>query len=429
MDFIKNALTLTNSMDAATAMLAIVMVAYALGDFASYKTKAYFSMIFVTGFILLFGFWFGIPKNVFDVTVLGSYAMISLPLILIHMGSMMKLNDIKQEWRTVVVAASGLVALTIGLYVVASPILGSKVMALTAAGPISGGIVATIIVQEAAAKVGLEKLAVFATLLLVLQNFVGLPIASICLRKEARSLLHKRDNGLLLNEGSAVKSDPEVATWPIFPKMRKEVQTPFILLAKAIVGGVLALYLAQWYNGFVFSIADSTGMAWVKYFQIHKLVMSLVVGIMLYEVGFLEYRILDKANASGYAFFFCLILVFVSLPKAEPKLVMELLWPIVVAFTVAVFAIILTTWGLSKLVGYSWAMCTAIAVTCLFGFPGTYIITDEVTTAVCPSPEDKQFCMDHILPKMLIGGFVTVTIGSVVLAGTIAQMILNSGPQ
>ena len=57
------------------------------------------------------------------------------------------------------------------------------------------------------------------------------------------------------------------------------------------------------------------------------------------------------------------------------------------------------------------------------------IITDEVTTAVCPSAEDKQFCMDHILPKMLIGGFVTVTIGSVVLAGTIAQMILNSGPQ
>ena len=170
MDFIKSALTLTNSMDAATAMLAIVMLAYALGDYASFKTKAYFSMIFVTGFIFLFGFWFGIPKDVFQVTSLGSYAMISLPLILIHMGSMMKLNDIKQEWRTVVVAASGLVALTIGLYVVASPILGSKVMALTAAGPISGGIVATIIVQEAAAKVGLEKLAVFATLLLVLQK-------------------------------------------------------------------------------------------------------------------------------------------------------------------------------------------------------------------------------------------------------------------
>ena len=42
MDFIKSALTLTNSMDAATAMLAIVMLAYALGDYASFKTKAYF---------------------------------------------------------------------------------------------------------------------------------------------------------------------------------------------------------------------------------------------------------------------------------------------------------------------------------------------------------------------------------------------------
>lgn len=429
MEFIKNAFTLTNSTDVSTAMLAIVMIAYALGDFASYKTKAYFSMIFVTGFILLFGFWFGIPKNVFEVTALGSYAILSLPLILIHMGSMMKVSDIKQEWRTVVIAGSALVALTIGLYVIASPILGSKIMALTAAGPISGGIVATIIVQEAAASVGFKELAVFATLLLVLQNFVGLPIASLCLRMEARSLMHKRDNGLLANEGDAVKSDPEVPTWPLFPKMRKELQTPFILLAKAIIAAVVALYLAQWYNGFLLAQVKSTGMEWLRFLQIHKLVMSLIVGIALYEVGFLEYRIFDKANASGYAFFFCLIPVFVSLPKAEPELVRTLVWPIVVSFTVAIIAIVATSWVLSKVIGYSWAMCTAIGVTCLFGFPGTYIVTDEVTTAVCPSAEDKEFCMNRILPKMLIGGFTTVTIGSVILAGTIAQMILNAGPK
>lgn len=225
MSFLQN-FGLTNSADMVTGMLMLIMICYALGDIASYKTKAVFSMIFVTGFIFLFGFWYGFPATIFKDTALQSYAVVSLPFILVHMGTMMKLKDIKQEWKTVLIAFFGLIGLSIGLFFIAGPILG-KVMALTAAGPISGGIVATIIVQDAAKAVGAENLVVFATLLLVLQNFVGLPIASMCLKIEGNRLLTKHRSGEAEAVTQAVKSDPEVPTWKLFPATPKPLRTPF----------------------------------------------------------------------------------------------------------------------------------------------------------------------------------------------------------
>lgn len=408
---------LTNAADVATGMLMLVMICYAIGDIVSYKTKAVFSMIFVTGFIFLFGFWYGFPKTIFQTTGTMAFAAVSLPIILVHMGTLMKLRDIKQEWKTVIIAFVGLVALSIGLFFIAGPILGRE-MALTAAGPISGGIVATIIVSEAAKKVGLEHLAVFATLLLVLQNFVGLPIASLCLKSETKRLLAKFRSGEAeeTKAGNAPKSDPEVPSIRLFPAFPKPMQTPFVLLAKTAIVGWVALLAAQHYNAMVLG-------AGLPYLQLHKFVMALIMGIVFYETGFLEHKVLDKANAMGYAMFFCLIFIWVSLPQATPELVRSLVYPLAVCFGVALVGIVTSTFFTSKILGYSWAMATAIAVTCLFGFPATFIITDEVTTAGCANAQEKEFCMSHLLPKMLVGGFTTVTIGSVILAGYLGQFI------
>lgn len=408
---------LTNAGDVATALLMLVMICYAIGDIVSYKTKAVFSMIFVTGVVFLVGFWYGFPKDIFQKTGLMAYAAVGLPIIITHMGTLMKLRDIKQEWKTVIIALVGLVALSVGLFYIAGPFLGRE-MALTAAGPVSGGIVATIIVSEAAKKVGMEHLAVFATLILVLQNFVGLPIASFCLKSEARRLLAVLRSGGAAGgkKGDGPKSDPEVPTLRLFPALPKAMQTPFVLLAKIAIASWLALLAAQHFNGFVIA----KGM---PYLQIHKFVMALIMGIILYETGFLEHKILDKANAMGYAMFFCLIFVWASLPQATPELVRSLMVPLVVSFGVSVIGIVISTFFTSKLLGYSWPLATAIAVTCLFGFPANFILTNEVVNATCKTDEEKEHCMTWLLPKMLVGGFTTVTIGSVILAGYLAQII------
>jgi len=76
---------------------------------------------------------------------------------------------------------------------------------------------------------------------------------------------------------------------------------------------------------------------------------------------------------------------------------------------------------MSKIFGYSWALSTALGATCMFGFPGTLIISEEVAKQLADSDEEREFILSRILPKMLIAGFTTVTIASVFLAGFLVK--------
>ncbi len=70
-----------------------------------------------------------------------------------------------------------------------------------------------------------------------------------------------------------------------------------------------------------------------------------------------------------------------------------------------------------KLLKVSWEMAFATSLTALYGFPPNYILTEESVKAIAETPEEHQFLLDHMLPQMIVGGFVTVTITSVVVAG------------
>ena len=59
----------------------------------------------------------------------------------------------------------------------------------------------------------------------------------------------------------------------------------------------------------------------------------------------------------------------------------------------------------------------------LMGYPGTQIVTDEVVNALCASSEDKAAVSNVLLPRMLVGGFTTVSIASVIFAGIITPLI------
>jgi len=289
---------------------------------------------------------------------------------------------------------------------VASPIIG-KQFAVAGAGPISGGVVATFMVNEVATAKGLDEVAVFATLLLVLQTFVGLPIASICLAKEGKKLHSQFKAGeVLMADPSKDGADPDKPTWKIFPATPKQLQTPFILIMKTALIGLLAFKAAALTGGVV-----------------NKYILCLVFGMLFYETGFLEHKIMDKANATGFLLFPLMVIIFLNLPKATPDMVAKLITPIVIAFAVSVVGIAIFTFVLGKFCKYSWNLSLAIGVTCMFGFPGTFIVAQEVCQAVSDTPEEKEFLLSRLLPKMLVAGFTTVTIASVVLAGVLVKYI------
>lgn len=76
-----------------------------------------------------------------------------------------------------------------------------------------------------------------------------------------------------------------------------------------------------------------------------------------------------------------------------------------------------------KILGYSPYTSAAIGICCMFGYPGTQIITDEVINNLNCSEEMKMAVRDNLMPKMLVSGFVSVTIASVAFASIIIPLV------
>ena len=165
----------------ATLAAAIIFVVFAVGDMISAKTKAIVSMLLVASVVFLLGFWAGIfPTTMFADSTLLSMAGLLVTLLLVHLGTTIKLRDFGAQWRTVIISAVACIAISVAVFFIGQLII-DRGFALVGAPILSGGVVATLQMQSMAQDAGREELAVFATLVMCAQGFVGYPVASLCL--------------------------------------------------------------------------------------------------------------------------------------------------------------------------------------------------------------------------------------------------------
>ncbi len=389
-------------MNGLTAIL-VILIAFAIGDYVSFKTSATFSMLFISAIIFLVSFWVGLPPSVFSDSGMLTIGMLTMPLLLTNMGTMISLKELAQQWKTVLIAMAAVVGIGIFVYLVGGPLFG-KEMAAAAAPPISGGVVAALIVSEAAKAKGLESIAVFATMLLVTQTFFGTPVASFCLKKEAKRVLALGQNtDAKAQAAETVIDEPKKR---IFPATRKELRTSSILLLKVTVISFLAVKVSGLTNGVV-----------------NSLIVCLVFGVIAREIGFLEKDSMTAANSQGFVMLCLLTVIFANLSSATPEMLLSLIIPIIGCLVLGVIGFSIFSSIAGKLLGIDKFMAIAIGSTALFGFPGTFIISNEVANAVAKNDEERKIILEAILPKMLIAGFVTVSIASVVLAGVMSKLI------
>ena len=78
--------------------LTIIMIVYAVGDIIATKTKAIISMLFVASVVFAVGFWNGLPATIFDDASLKLFASVTVGLLLVHMGTTIKMQDLLKEW-------------------------------------------------------------------------------------------------------------------------------------------------------------------------------------------------------------------------------------------------------------------------------------------------------------------------------------------
>ncbi|NLY67784.1 MAG: hypothetical protein GX069_09510 [Tissierellia bacterium] len=384
--------------------LSFVLIVYSIGDYISQKTKSIVSMMFTASALFLVGFWLGVPETLFEDAQLMGIGSLLIGLLITHMGTLLNFEDLKVQWKTVLIGLSAVVGIGVFLFAVGTPILGRE-YAVAAAPPISGGVVAAIIMGEVATAKGFNDIAVFATILVVVQGFFGYPIASYFLNKEAKLILKRKNEFTQENLTTSNSKGQAVSRKKIIPPLPKELQTSFVLLAKLSLTALLSFKLAELTNNII-----------------HPYVMCLLVGIVACEIGFLKRDILTQSNSSGLAMVGLMAVIFSSLAKATPDMILSLLFPIVASLTLGTIGIIIFSAIVGKLLCISPSMSIAIGSSALFGFPGTYIISNEVATANAKNEEEKQMILAEILPKMLVAGFITVTIASVILAGVMAKM-------
>ena len=383
---------------------AVIFVVFAAGDMISAKTKAIVSMLLVASVVFLAGFWAGIfPTTMFVDSTLLSMAGLLVTMLLVHLGTTIKLRDFGAQWRTVIISALACIAISVAVYFLGQLII-DRTYALVGAPILSGGVVATLQMQEMAQDAGLPELAVFATLVMCAQGFVGYPVASLCLKSEAKRLKRSIDAGsVTLTPVSAAQTS---AKKKLIPALPAKYNTPNVVLAKVILVALLSVTVSGLFHD-----------------AVNKLVWCLVFGVLLKELGFLDEDALGKANATGIVMPIITLSIFTNLASATPEMVGNMIVPLLVCMVIGTIAFSLVSILVGKLFGYSWQMSMAIGSSCLFGFPGTVIISNEVSESTGTTAEEKAVINAQIMPKMLVAGMVTVSITSVLVAGVMCKWL------
>lgn len=384
-----------------------VLVTMAIADIVATKTKSIISSMFTCSVIFITGFWLGVPTTLFNDSTLFSIGALLITSLLVHMGTMISLETLKQQWKTVLVATGAVLGIALVVLTLGQLLMGRN-EALVAAPVISGGVIAALKMQEAMATSGAlnaESLAVFATVLMVMEGFIGYPVASFMLNKEAKRIKAEMKAGTYVAE---IKEEV-VNKKRLFPKL--EFDSDNYYLAKVAIVALSATLCANW-------LAKLTGFN-----IIDKNIMSLLFGILFHELGFLESNILQKGYSSGLAMAALMTVVFSSLSKASPQVLLEILPNILIANALGILGYGTFAFIVGKLIGISPWLSIAIGSTANYGFPGTYVISNEVANAAGDTPEEKKLILEAIMPKMLVAGFVTVSIASVFLASLVAAFV------
>ncbi|MBT2692061.1 hypothetical protein [Bacillus sp. ISL-55] len=387
-------------------MLALVIVVFILlvGDLVAVRTKAWIPSMFVSAVLFLIGYWTFFPKEIVALAgVPSAVAVMMMYLLITNMGTLLSIQELKNQWKTIVIALSGILGIVAVLMSVGTLIFGFQTM-VVAVPPLVGGVVSALIMSEGAKEAGLATLSVFAIVIYVMQGFAGYPLTSLVLKKEGKRLLKQyREGSLAANEVAAtVEAAVPTAELKLFKNLPEKYNTEFFKFFRLS----LVAFLAYQTSTFLAPVVS-----------VSPFVLALLFGVIGTSVGFLEKQALQKANGFGIAILVLMLFIFDGLKQATPGMLLEIIVPLLGAIVLGITGMYIFSFIVGKILKVSKEMAFAVSLTALYGFPADYIITNEVINSLTEDEKEREALTSHMLPPMLVGGFVTVTIVSVVLAG------------
>lgn len=381
----------------------LILATLAIGEIVSIRTKAIIPSVFVTALLFLVGYWTIFPANILEVAGFGpSIIQVSMFLLITHMGTMISVKELIAQWKTFAISIIGICGICFGTLVLGKLFFPWD-MLVVATPPLTGGVVASVIMSQAATAKGLPTLAVLAVGMYVMQGFAGYPLTAITLNIEGKRLLKRFRNGEI--QKREVNSE-EGEKKTLLPQLPKKYQTTYILLLKLGILVQASIFLTNLMNK-----------------AVSEFVICLVVGAIAAEIGFIERRPLNLSGTFGFFMTGLMAFIFGGLAKATPEMIKELIIPFIGIIGFGVVGLVIFSVIAAKIFKESIPMAIAISLNALYGFPVNYTLTNDAAMALGKTGEEVDFLTGEMLPKMLIGGFASVTIVSVIIAGIFAKML------
>ncbi len=382
--------------------LAVLLCIYAVSELIAQKTRAVFSTVLSIAIMLLIGFWSGLlPRTLIDDAQITGFGNIIAGILIVSLGTTIDFAELRRQWKVVVTALCGVCGAVAVIFVIGRLIIGND-MAVAGAPIFAGGSAATLIMTSTLKEMNLTTAATFCIVLYVTQKFIGVPIASLLLRRTAKLI---RDDAVMVEKYSAVQEEGENVHHGLL-HLPKSCERPSVYLAKLAIVAVIAYYTSKLTGG-----------------SIHYFVMCLIMGAVFFALGFLDKNILGKTQASSLITFFVTILIFSNLAQTTPEQVLSVLPALVTVALCGVVGTMLAALLCAKVLDIPISLAAAYGISCTFGFPTTMLIPQEVSEAFGRNDKEKAAILNFLLPKMLTAGFVTVTIVSVLIAGAAVKML------
>jgi len=385
---------------APTIALAALMILFAFSEYIVSKTRATISSVLALAVLMLAGFWTGIlPKDIFETTGIKTFGTLIAGLLITSLATTLDFAEMKRQIKVIIIALVGVAGGT-ALIFAAGHAFHMFDFALAGSPIFAGGSAATLLITTALDGKGYELIITFCLGLLIFQKFVGIPIASYFLKKEARAFI--ADNNAVAQYAHDNQSDS--ATKPKLLQIPEKEQKASTYLAKLSLIAVISYVLAGLTHGVV-----------------HYFVMCLIVGAIAYALGFLESGILQKAQSNGLIMFLVTVLIFSNLASVTPAVIAHIVGPLILFMSMGVIGVLALSYLTGKLLHVSPYLAMTLGISCTFGFPTTLVMPQEVASSVASNDTQKQAIENYLVPKMLVAGIITVTIASVLMAGAVVN--------
>lgn len=387
----------------------IIFSLVALGEIISIFTRARVSMFLVAivGYLVLI--WTGIiPKSLIsDSKFIEIGVVLGTAPIIIHMGTLIPLNTIRSQWKAVVISLMGIIV-GAGLILLVIPLLFDYETAVAGTGPLTGGVIAFLVTSQGLKEMGLTSLVTIAALILSLQSLIGMPLSANLLRRYALKFRNTIDSGTYVAATMDVRVEDVIDEEKVAVRKRtwipEKYQTNLILLFLLFVGGAIAMALDR-LTGIPYSL-------W-----------ALALGIGGRLIGLYPDRAMERANAFTVGMAGLVFLILATMNDVTFSMFINRLPETFLIMIVGIFGILIGGFLGSKLFKWDPLKALPVALTATVGFPGDYLVCEEISRSVGRNKDEEEKILNEILTPMLIGGFTTVTIGSVVIASILIKTL------